>query len=767
MDKSSNGGRMAHSKEFCQVALPRPVHQTFTYRLPEEIRDRARPGMRLRVPFGKREAIGCIESVATPARSDGVRAALELLDDEPVLSRHLLETCSWISDYYVAPIGLVFRSALPPGLLGDRGEDAAQPVLLRKVIRLSRRLPTLEQREAVFGRAFRQRQAYEALEEAGGESTVTDLEAQGFNRSVLEGLVGRDVAVVTDERVERDPFRAMEGPPAERLRPTADQRRVIEALASQAEREDPGTALLRGVTGSGKTLVYMRLIERLLERRKGAILLVPEISLTPQTVQRFRAAFGEMVAVLHSGLSGGERYDAWSALREGRKRIAIGARSAVFAPVPSLGVIILDEEHEGSYKQSETPRYHARAVAAVRCRLEGALCVLGSATPALESWHNARRARYELLKLRDRVTDHPLPDVRLVDLRGEHGPGSNGGAAVVPSGGSPLSLQLRTAIQRRLDREEQCILLLNRRGYATFVQCGHCGKVWSCAHCNVSLTLHKRRGAVLCHHCGFNERPPDTCDECGERISYSGIGTEQVEQRLGELFPAARIARMDLDTTSTKWSHFRILERMRRREVDILLGTQMIAKGLDFPDVTLVGVINADVGLNLPDFRSSERTFQLLSQVAGRAGRGSGPGEVLVQTSRPQHIALQAAVRHDYEGFADIELLDRTEPGYPPHRRLANVVLSGRSETRVTDLAVELADWTRGLLESRSVEGVDVVGPAPCPIDRLRDRWRWHFLLKSDGPRRLGAVLRFLADKHGQPSGPLRIEIDRDPESLL
>jgi primosomal protein N' (replication factor Y) len=560
----------------------------------------------------------------------------------------------------------------------------------------------------------------------------------------------------------------MEAPPEPRLEATPDQRRVIEALIEQAEREEPGTALLRGVTGSGKTLVYMRVIERLLESEKGAILLVPEISLTPQTVQRFRTAFGETVAVLHSGLSAGERYDAWLALREGHRRIAIGARSAVFAPVRNLGAIVLDEEHEGTYKQSETPRYHARAVAAVRCRLESALCLLGSATPSLESWNNARRGRYELLELLDRVTDHPLPEVRLVDLLAGDGPGSNGGSAATgPAGGPAMSIHLRTAIERRLSREEQCIILLNRRGYATFVQCGQCGKVWSCEHCNVSLTFHQRRRAVLCHHCGFNERPPDACDECGERISYSGMGTEQVEQRLGELFPSARIARMDLDTTSTKWSHFRILERMRRREVDILLGTQMIAKGLDFPEVTLVGVINADVGLNLPDFRSSERTFQLLSQVAGRAGRGTGPGEVLVQTSRPQHIALQAAVRHDYEGFAERELGDRLEPGYPPHRRLANVVVSGRAETKVTDLAVELADWTRGLLETRSVQGVEVVGPAPCPIDRLRDRWRWHFLLKSDGPRRLGAVLRFLAGRHGQPSGALRIEIDRDPESLL
>jgi primosomal protein N' (replication factor Y) len=670
----------------------------------------------------------------------------------------------------------VFRAALPPGLLAESADESDGGGLVRKVLRLSRHLPTLEERERVFGRALRQREAFEALEELGGASTLVELEGQGFSRSVLGGLVKRGVADLTEERVERDPFRNLGSSPEPRHRPTPEQARVIELLTGMLERSAPGSALLRGVTGSGKTLVYVRLIERALESGRGAILLVPEISLTPQTVQRFRAAFGDAVAVLHSGLSAGERLDAWQALREGRKRIAIGARSAVFAPIRELGVIILDEEHEGSYKQSETPRYHARAVAAVRCQRETALCLLGSATPSLESWRNAHSGRYALLELPKRVTDHPLPKrvtdhplpgVRLIDIRAGESPRSNGRAATPARGGPALSGPLREAIEARLDKGEQCIVLLNRRGFATFVQCENCGKVWSCEHCNVSLTYHRRQQRIICHHCGFREQPPVHCDECEARISYSGIGTEQVEQRLGETFPAARIARMDLDTTATKWSHFRILERMRQREVDILLGTQMIAKGLDFPEVTLVGVVNADVGLNLPDFRASERTFQLLSQVAGRAGRGAEPGEVLVQTSRPGHFALRAAVEHDYVGFAERELDDRLEPGYPPHRRLANVVVSGRSETRVTDLAGHLADWTRGLIRSRSLDGVDVVGPAPCPIDRLRGRWRWHFLLKSDEPRRLGSVLRYLAIYHGQPSGDLRIEIDRDPESLL
>ncbi len=772
MARSSNGGRIPNLLEFCQVALPRPVLQTFTYQLPQEIRERARPGMRVCVPFGNRQTLGCIDSLQEDGPAGRVRPVLELLDAEPIFCPALLELCRWVAEYYVAPLGLVYRTALPPGMLAEakEGSSAAVAGVRRKVIRLERNLPTLEAREEAFGRAHRQREAYEALEEIGGAATLSELEALGFSRTVLMGLAKRDIASVADERVERDPFAHMEAPADPPLRPTPAQARVIEALIERQGRPEPGIVLLRGVTGSGKTLVYMRLIEQVLTAGREAILLVPEISLTPQTVQRFRSAFGDDVAVLHSGLSAGERRDAWFALREGRKRIAIGARSAVFAPLSKLGAIVLDEEHESSYKQSDTPRYHARAVAVMRAKLQGALCLLGSATPALESWENARRGRYALLELPERVTHHPLPEVRVIDLRAEGDPraesnGRVGGGRV--AGGLTLAAPLRDAIDLRLQRGEQCILLLNRRGYATFVQCGHCGKVWSCPHCNVSLTFHRRKRALLCHHCAFQDAAPELCDECDSPISYSGLGTEQVERHLGDAFPSARIVRMDTDTTSTKWSHFRIFERMLRREVDILLGTQMIAKGLDFPHVTLVGVINADVGLNLPDFRASERTFQLLSQVAGRAGRGPVPGKVIIQTSRPSHFALLAAVRHDYGAFVDREPADRLEPGYPPHTRLANVVVSGRSETRVTDLALELAEWAHGLIEARSLAGLVLLGPAPCPIDRLRDRWRWHFLLKAQSARTLGSVLRFLADQHRQPSGGLRIEIDRDPESLL
>jgi primosomal protein N' (replication factor Y) len=749
---------------FCYVALPKPVFQTFSYSVPLHLRERAAPGVRVRVPFGRRREIGILTSIVETPPDRPVKDVLEVLDDGPVLSPALLLLCRWTSRYYAAPPGLVYRAALPPGMLGE-AQPSGTAELKRQVIVLNAEAPTLLEREAVFGRARRQREAFETLEAIGGSGTVAHLEKHyGYSRSVLGGLVDRGLARITLEAVARDPF-AGTGEDVELPQHlNSKQNEVLAGLIGRSDQPDPGVALLRGVTGSGKTVVYLRLIANVLKRGRTAIVLVPEIALTPQTVQRFRAAFGDDVAVLHSALSAGERHDAWRFLKAGEKRVVIGTRSAIFAPVPYPGIIILDEEHDGSYKQSDTPRYHARALAAVRGREEGALVVLGSATPSLESWHNATEGRYALFELPERATPHPLPVVDVVDLREVR-------ATALKAGEPPQSIvspQLREAVATRLKRREQSILLLNRRGFSTFLQCPACGKVWSCPSCNVSLTFHRARARLLCHHCGHEGRVPDTCDACGEsELIFTGIGTEQVEKRVAELFPSARILRMDVDTTGSKGAHGRLLEQVRRGEVDILLGTQMIAKGLDFPRVTLVGVINADVGLNLPDFRAAERTFQLLAQVAGRAGRGDQPGEVLVQTARPHHPALRAALQHDYASFAASELEDREAPGYPPHRRLVNLILSGPSEERVADAAEQVSEDTRALATHNSLEDIVVVGPAPCPIDRIRSRWRWHFLLKSSRPSELGSMIRHLARRHGQLSGGLRLEIDRDPEALL
>jgi primosomal protein N' (replication factor Y) len=525
---------------------------------------------------------------------------------------------------------------------------------------------------------------------------------------------------------------------------------VIEAL-------EPGRgALLFGVTGSGKTLVYLQAVRRVLSQGGGAIVLVPEIGLTPQTVSRFRGAFGNEIAVLHSALSDGERADAWRLLRRGERRVAVGARSAIFAPVARLGLIVIDEEHEASYKNGETPRYHTRDVAAVRARLEGARLVLGSATPSLETLA-ATEQKLRLIRLPERIGARPLPPVELIDLRS---------APKVPDTG-PLawSTALDEAIVATLARREQALLLLNRRGYAAFLQCPDCGEVWQCPRCTISLTVHQAPAALRCHYCMHEEPLPFSCRVCANPVQQMrGVGTQQLERLLIERYPEARVARMDLDTTSTKWSHQRILAGVEQGAIDILIGTQMIAKGLDFPNVTLVGVVDADTGLYLPDFRSAERTFQLLAQVAGRAGRGPKGGRVVVQTRHPLHHALAHAAHHDTEGFLRAERELRGVPPYPPAVSLVNLICSGPAEREVGRRAAALADWCAALI-ARYQLPVTVLGPAPCPLARIKERWRWHVLLKGPSDT-LGRIVRYAA-RRLKRDGKVRLVIDRDPVALL
>jgi primosomal protein N' (replication factor Y) (superfamily II helicase) len=741
-----------------EVALPLPMPRTFTYLADRELA----PGTRVQVPFGTRHLVGWVTGPAAAPPEARVRPVLEVLDRDPSADADLLRLARWIADYYVSSVGLVLRAALPNPLASPR----RAPVRTRRVLRLTRELPTLTLRDQAFGQARRQRECYEFVEAAGGAVPVASLADQGFSRAVLQGLVARRLAELLAEEVGRDPFAAI--PASEGVVPelTAAQRAVLAPLVAAA-RSDGGTFLLRGVTGSGKTRVYVELLDEVVRRQgRGAIVLVPEIALTPQTVDRFRARFGDQVAVLHSALSEGERYDAWRLLRAGERRIAVGARSAIFAPVRDLGAIVVDEEHESSYKQGEAPRYHAREVAIVRARMAGAVCLLGTATPSLESWANARRGKYTLLELPERVEGRRLPAVHVVDLRRERE--AQALRPVAAPGPLALSHRLRDGIRSRLDHGEQVILLLNRRGYANFVQCRACGHVWQCGRCNVSLTYHRTRRRLICHYCFHDEAPPDRCSECrSEELSFRGLGTEQVERIVTDTFPTARVARMDVDTTSARWAHHRILDRVGRREIDILLGTQMIAKGLDFPGVTLVGVINADVGLNLPDFRAGERTFQLLTQVAGRAGRGDRPGEVIIQTALPAHDAVRAAIEHDYVRFAEREIQQRGDPPYPPHARLANVVVSGDDELRVQEAAEAVAASAARALQRLGARDVQLIGPAPCAVDRIRGRWRWHFLLRSPSAARLGAVCHDLYAAHGTGNDPIRIIIDRDPVALL
>lgn len=827
---------MTQRRTRVDVALPLPIYRTFAYQVEG---DAPEPGTRVLVPFRREERIGWITGGPPDPEVEKVKLVLDVLDDTPSVPADLLELCVWMARYYVAPLGITIRAAMP-AVLSDVSRDylvttgapaqalrerevrlltwlnerngpqrvktarkalgmgsiwpeirsltaarlithetvppPAPSVKVRRVVRITRALENLLERDAAFGRATRQREAYAFIEAAGDSVELARLTGdEGFSRSVVSGLEEKGLAEVVDEEEMRDPFSGVQPETAPKLTPTPAQQVALDALMAALDEPQPEPFLLQGITGSGKTLVYIELLREALARGRTAIVLVPEISLTPQTVSRFRAHFGDEVAVLHSGLSSGERYDAWRLLHRGERRIAVGARSALFAPLHNVGVVVVDEEHDGSYKQSEAPRYHARDLAVVRARAHGAVCVLGSATPSLETWHNASSGKFRRLLLPERAGGGRLPDVHVIDLRAERKKKSDSkdsGLGRSTRGAGVLTSHLVDAIDERLTRSEQVILLLNRRGYSSFVQCRECGEVEQCENCSISLTYHRVTQRIVCHHCRFEAPAPSRCGRCGSTdLSFRGLGTEQVERVTAETFPDARLARMDVDTTSGKWAHQRILDRVGSGEIDILLGTQMIAKGLDFPRVTLVGVVNADTGMHLPDFRASERTFQLLSQVAGRAGRSALGGEVLIQTSLPDHYAVRAAVTHDFEAFAVRELTERERPVYPPRVRMINVVLSSPDQRLVTRAAEDAAGWVRNGLVRRARSGVsgqvELVGPAPAPIEKLHGRWRWHFLLRSPSPGALGIVARALAERYRLPPGDVRLALDRDPVALL
>lgn len=794
------------------VALPVPLYRNFAYALEDDF---ARPivaGTRVVVSFSGRNEVGIVVETDVEAQEGRkYKPILTVPDAAPAITRPLLETCFWISRHYVAPLGIVLRAALPT-LLGSAGTPTPS-ARTRRVITVARRLESLVERDALFKRSPRQREAYELVEALGGRAPMTHVVQQlGISEGVIRALATRELVRLDDESVMRDPF-ALRAPVTDVLhRPTAAQQEAIETLINAA----PGSvALLHGITGSGKTLVYLEVLRRVLrEPRATAIVLVPEISLTPQTVARFRAVFGDQVAVLHSALSDGERLDAWSALRRGERRIAVGARSAIFAPLEQVRLIVVDEEHEASYKQGETPRYHARDVAVARARVEGAVVVLGSATPALESWTRAVSGAYRLIALPDRVGGGVLPSVEVVDLKMRRPSDSARGAPpqnqhtaelspsrhdVEPTTGADVtspagpsrpdrvpapaqtttastdpfrrvvSEPLERALRDRVGRGEQTILLLNRRGYAAFLHCTSCEYVAQCPNCSISLTYHRTPERLACHYCLYTEAPHTTCQRCGAAtVRQRGLGTQQVERLLGERMPSLRIARMDVDTTTGKWAHADILDRVGRGDVDVLLGTQMIAKGLDFPNVTLVGVIDADVGINLPDFRSSERTYQLLAQVAGRAGRGIKGGHVIIQTRLGDHHAVRCAVSHDYQCFVSHELAGRQSPPYPPVTSLANLILSGSDQAQVAEAAEDATRWLQRLIEVRALAELRVIGPAPSPVERIKQRWRWHLLLRSANSRQLTTVLQYFATKYKvSDRANLRLTIDRDPVSLL
>jgi primosomal protein N' (replication factor Y) len=748
------------SERLISVAVPVPALGLLTYRVPA---GQAMPaaGARVVVPMGPRTVTGVVMGEAAAADTAyTIKPIKHVVDDHAFVPADVVKLTEWVSEYYLAGPGATLSAALPPhGLTAraDRFKTVRVAALTAAGLDFAERLAA-HSGEPADGPKLGKRQA-EALHLLTGAPdglTMPALTERGLTGAVLTKLKALGLVAIRAERIDRDPFEHAVSAvkPLAPREPTDEQQHALDQLLPLAKGRAFRVALLHGVTGSGKTEVYLRLADAVRQGGRGVLMLVPEIALTPQVAALFRARFGASVAIQHSGLSDGERHDQWHRIRRGEVDVVIGTRSAVFAPLANPGLIIVDEEHDTSYKQDETPRYHGRDVAIMRGKFAGALVVIGSATPTIESYANALDGKYTLVTLNKRVLDRPLASVSVVSMREEI---AEAGEDVV------LSRPLAAAIQQRLDRGEQSIILLNRRGFATSVVCRQCTNTLECPNCSISLTVHSRRDGgwnARCHYCNFIKPVPRTCEKCAapymERI---GFGTERVEADVRKFFPGARIARVDRDTVRRKGSLVEILAQVARRDVDILIGTQMIAKGHDFPDVTLVGVISADVGLGLADFRSAERTFQLLTQVSGRAGRGEKTGEAIIQSLLPNHYSIRLACAQDYRAFYEKEVEFRRAMRYPPQVAMVNVVVRGRTFDEAMAAARELADAARG------AKGFAILGPAPAPLTKLRGEHRAQFFLKGTSRKVMREALQLALSR--TPSLAKRVSVDIDPLSML
>lgn len=750
-----------NSPNIIEVAVPLPLDATFHYALPAELASGDLIGKRVLVPFGRRTLTGYVIG-AVDQSSEEVKDISSVLDPEPLFTPGELEFFRWASGYYLFPLGEVIRAALPAGinissrkkgeLPRERADGAADDLRGGKRAKTElfyRVTDPLPQEVKLRDKPAR----IVAFLTIQGEAPASQLRREfEADSALLKRLREKGFVEVTEREVYRDPFREeqfrRDSPPVL----NESQSVALGLLAAALERHAFTPFLLHGVTGSGKTEVYLHAIEQAIARGRTALVLVPEIALTPQLVRRFKCRFDRGIAVLHSGLSDGERFDEWRRIRRGEAAIVIGARSAIFAPLERIGIIVVDEEHDGSYKQSEGFRYNARDLALVRGKMERACVILGSATPLVTSYHAAQTGKLGYLSLPHRVRNLPMPMVTLLDARGKKG------ETFLP--------ELVASLGENLAMGGQTLLFLNRRGFATFLICGDCGHVLRCPNCSITLTYHQRRGKHFCHYCDFSIPAPSVCPECmSPAITLLGRGTERVEEEVRELFPAARVSRMDRDTTTGRGGHARVLKGVDDGSIDILVGTQMIAKGHDFPGVTLVGVISADATLNLPDFRSGERTFQLISQVIGRAGRGDAPGKVLIQTLEPDHYAVQTAATHDFAGFYTTELEFRLDAGYPPFAHLASLVLSGTAAEAVEKGAESAAALLVGIkkeLRSR----VEILGPVIAPLGKIRGRYRRQILLKSAGRTDLHRLLAGFRGRIALPS-VVRLSIDIDPVEML
>jgi primosomal protein N' (replication factor Y) len=743
---------------FARVIIPSPLGQPLIYSVPDDLRDSISVGMRVLIPLGKRKVTGVVLELLQTTSLLQTRPIQALPDEAPVLDQTLLLLSQWVAHYYLATLGEVLAAILPPPL---RRESQRKVVLLPEVIAPNDPL------EQEILRLLRQK------ESGMNVKTLTRRISSGNVHSALERLHSRG-AVAIHERIpglrRRNPVHVGELSAERSVIPTAftltpEQQSALAAIEERRRQGGFEVFLLHGVTGSGKTEVYLRAMERTRQAGRQSLILIPEISLTPQLIDRLDARFPGRVGVLHSALTGAERWSQWWRIARGAADVVIGARSAVFAPLPRLGLIIVDEEHDPSYKQEEGLRYNGRDVAVVRGKYLACPVILGSATPAMESYENCRSGRYRLLEMPERVQSRPLPKIELVDLRAQ----ANKSTRDDSGAHRLISRELADALSENYARSRQSLIFLNRRGFANFLQCRHCGQILRCAYCSVTLTWHLQRKSLCCHHCNFRRPVIEVCPACGDpALAGVGSGTEQIEQALHELVPGARIARMDRDSTSKRGSQEALIRRWEKGEIDILLGTQMITKGHDVSGVTLVGALLADMSLNLPDFRAAERTFQLLSQVAGRSGRGDDPGRVVVQTFAPDHYTMRHLLRHDYENFFAAEIEFRRALNYPPFCRLVSLRVDGPKADEVEAKAKILAQGLRAQLarDAKRHEQIEILGPAPAPILKLRSRYRWQLLLKS----KQSTMLLELAG-HARTLLPrsraCRLHIDVDPYNML
>lgn len=800
-----------------QVIVDVPARQTdkpFDYLIPESLEGIIKPGVRVVVPFGPRKVQGFVVSLSKDSSYQQLKEIIEPMDLTPVLNEELLQLGEWLTEQTLCFKISAFQVMLPPALkakydkrikLKDWVEiDDLEPTLkplfkkqqdlswkegvelgllpaiqketakghLEVVYEVKERIkkkkiklivPNIDRNELLHmyeqysNRAKKQKETIKFFIENNKPIEYKELlQSLNISPSIVHTLVEKEILQEQYKEVYRDPYEHTHFEKKAPLPLTNDQKTAISPILSTIEHNIHKVFLLYGVTGSGKTEIYLQSIQKVLEKGKEAICLVPEISLTPQMVKRFKERFGEEVAVLHSGLSVGEKYDEWRKIQRKEVKVVVGARSAIFAPFENLGIIIIDEEHETSYKQEDLPRYHARDVAIKRGKYHQCPVVLGSATPSLESFARAKKKVYELLTLPRRMNNHPLPSVQIVDMREEFRDGNR----------SMFSRALLQAMKKRLEKNEQIVLFLNKRGYSSFVMCRDCGYVILCPHCDLSMTYHRATEQMKCHYCGFESPVFHSCIECGsENIRYFGTGTQKVEEELGKILPEARVIRMDIDTTSRKGSHERLLNDFQAGKGDILLGTQMIAKGLDFPNITLVGVLSADTMLHLPDFRSSEKTFQLLTQVSGRAGRHELEGEVIIQTYTPEHYSIILAGEQNYDRFFEKEMMVRKLRQYPPYYYLTLITVSHENEMKAASVTEKITLFTRSKLSEQAI----ILGPVASPIGKINNRYRYQCLIKYKREENLQETLKTILNHYQEEvtSSSLQISIDMNPYLLM